>query len=228
MAEKNKMTRQEKWILSIFGILAAGILIFGFINIASRLKVPFLAIDGKSSNTPKIDLKALNNTSNSDNAEELKNKDTDGDGLSDYEELNFYGTSPYLKDTDSDGYPDNVEIEQGEDPTCPRGKQCHDNAVENSPSVDKVDFGKEADISDLGKYLSNESANNNQNSQIDPQLANLLSGKATADELRKILIKSGVPEEEVNKIDDKTLIQTYQESLSETYKENNLGQKQSN
>src|SRR5690348_8570869 len=37
-------------------------------------------------------------------------QDTDGDGLSDAEELNLYGTSPVLSDTDGDGFSDFQEI----------------------------------------------------------------------------------------------------------------------
>ncbi|PIZ53194.1 hypothetical protein COY25_03865 [Candidatus Uhrbacteria bacterium CG_4_10_14_0_2_um_filter_41_7] len=54
-------------------------------------------------------------------AEELstqKNSDTDEDGLSDYDELYTYHTSPYLKDTDGDGVSDPEEIKAGTDPNC--------------------------------------------------------------------------------------------------------------
>lgn len=37
-------------------------------------------------------------------------RDTDGDGLSDLDESNFYGTSPVLADTDADGFTDFAEI----------------------------------------------------------------------------------------------------------------------
>lgn len=53
-----------------------------------------------------------------------KTKDTDRDGLSDYDELYLYHTSPYLADSDSDGIQDAVEIAQGTDPNCPSGKPC--------------------------------------------------------------------------------------------------------
>ncbi len=55
---------------------------------------------------------------------ELKAKDTDQDGLSDYDELNIYGTSPYLPDTDSDGYSDKKEVDDGYDPNCPGDENC--------------------------------------------------------------------------------------------------------
>ena len=42
--------------------------------------------------------------------------DSDGDTLSDYDEVNIYHTDPALADTDHDGVPDNVEIEEHTNP----------------------------------------------------------------------------------------------------------------
>lgn len=47
--------------------------------------------------------------------------DTDGDGLNDGEEVNVYGTSPTNTDTDGDGLPDGWEIDNGLDPQSPAG-----------------------------------------------------------------------------------------------------------
>lgn len=46
--------------------------------------------------------------------------DTDGDGLSDYEEVNFYGTDPNNADTDKDSLPDGFEIRAGLNPHTAR------------------------------------------------------------------------------------------------------------
>lgn len=42
--------------------------------------------------------------------------DTDGDSVSDYDEVNKYKTDPIKTDTDGDGFPDGLEIIQGHDP----------------------------------------------------------------------------------------------------------------
>ena len=44
------------------------------------------------------------------------NLDSDGDGLTDYEEIHIYGTNPLVTDTDGDGYPDGEEVRAGYNP----------------------------------------------------------------------------------------------------------------
>lgn len=45
--------------------------------------------------------------------------DTDGDGISDGDEVNFYHTDPLKADTDGDSYKDGYEIRHGYDPLGP-------------------------------------------------------------------------------------------------------------
>ncbi len=45
--------------------------------------------------------------------------DSDNDGLSDYEEVNIYGTDPYNPDTDGDGMSDGDEVKAGRNPKGP-------------------------------------------------------------------------------------------------------------
>jgi len=49
----------------------------------------------------------------------FKFKDTDGDGLSDYEEKYIYGTNPKNSDTDHDGLKDGAEVKRGRNPLGP-------------------------------------------------------------------------------------------------------------
>ncbi len=108
---QNKKQTQLNYLL---GTVAIASLCLGVWQIKNAIIVPFGTGNGTQS------------TQTSTNKEDLalQNKDTDGDSISDYDEINVYKTSPYLKDSDSDGIDDKTEIEKGTDPNCPEGKKC--------------------------------------------------------------------------------------------------------
>jgi hypothetical protein len=60
------------------------------------------------------------------------NADTDGDGLSDGDEVNVHGTDPLLKDTDGDGLPDGWEVDNGLNPLSASG----DDGADGDPDDD--------------------------------------------------------------------------------------------
>ncbi len=57
--------------------------------------------------------------------------DTDGDGLSDYDEIFVYGTNPLLADTDGDGIPDKWEVDHGLNPLVNDAAQIGPAGVSN-------------------------------------------------------------------------------------------------
>lgn len=115
--------------------------------------------------------------------ENLRELDTDQDGLSDYDELYRYKTSPYIVDSDSDSIPDKVEIDQNTDPNCPEGGVCSRTDI---PAMVEV------------------------NDELVDQLENM-----SVDQLRQLMIDSGAPEDQVNKISDEDLLETYRKILVE-------------
>ncbi|MFA4873184.1 MAG: hypothetical protein WC659_04585 [Patescibacteria group bacterium] len=140
----------------------------------------------------------------STNNEELKTKDTDSDGLSDYDELNVYGTSPYLKDSDGDTYTDKVEIDSNNDPNCPKGTECRTGLPAQA--------GQPAPVGSTPQF--NElipPAQGNETAAPPPDLS-----KMTPQELRTLLLATGqVTEDQLKQIDDATLMQMYQDTLKE-------------
>lgn len=78
--------------------------------------------------------KQNSNTPTTAQLDALKSKDTDGDGISDYQELYVTHTSPYLKDSDGDGVSDADELKAGTDPNCPQGKICSSFSLLTSPT----------------------------------------------------------------------------------------------
>lgn len=98
-------------LLLCFAILTVGL---GVLQIRNTMYAPFAL----NTNIPP-DLKEKVNDQMS-----LQYRDTDLDGLNDFDELYVYGTSPYLADTDSDGIPDKQEVDLGKDPNCVEGQEC--------------------------------------------------------------------------------------------------------
>lgn len=119
-----------------------------------------------------------------------KTKDTDSDGLSDYDELNVYYTSPYLPDTDSDGLTDREEIERSSDPNCPEGQNCF------------ADWTKPTDASSPA-------------SQANPA-DSIFTGQTQVSQLRELLRQAGMSESDLAKFSDQQLLETYQEALKQT------------
>lgn len=66
-----------------------------------------------------------------------KLNDTDGDGLSDFDEENIFFTSKYLADSDGDGVSDFEELKLGFDPSCPTGSSCD---IYNTEIPENVDY----------------------------------------------------------------------------------------
>jgi hypothetical protein len=164
--------------------------------------------------------KGIENTSTCPNGvcnQDITNQgvDTDKDGLSDYEEENIYGTSPYLEDTDGDGMEDGEEIESGYNPNCPTGSNCGASTPMVNESVQTQQTNTTQD--DLGKLIESMGALGGSESvaqQNEQELTNAFSGQANADELRNLLREYGMEEEVINQISDEDLINSYQQVLS--------------
>ena len=102
--------------LVVFGVAVIGL---GVLQVGTYLKEPY-----ESKETPRNQNEISAQILAANEVQDLNLLDTDKDGLSDFDELNLYKTSPYLADSDSDGISDKVEIDALEDPNCPKGYVC--------------------------------------------------------------------------------------------------------
>jgi hypothetical protein len=205
MSELNtKLDKKQKLALAgltFFGICLIGIWAFNLNNeISNPLKIKVSASDNIASTTTSDD--------------KLKRQDTDGDGLSDYDELNVYHTSPYLADSDSDGIPDGVEVKNGTDPNCPKGKDCSAAGSVAAPVSTSTDISALAST-----YASNSGATDLNSvsvasSSSDAANNALLSGQLNAATLRQVLIKSGVDKSSLDKISDADLLKAYEAQVA--------------
>ena len=150
---------------------------------------------------------------------ELFNKDTDKDGLSDWDELNVYGTSPYIEDSDSDGYSDKSEIETGFDPNCPKGRDCGAfNLTKEKEQTEEESFSGSSDLELLNSLFELEEMGSNlevEGGQIEETegLEGVLTGGGNVEQLRALLLESGMEKEMLDQISDEVLMETYQDLL---------------
>ncbi|KKP92253.1 MAG: S-layer domain protein [Parcubacteria group bacterium GW2011_GWA2_36_10] len=112
---------------------------------------------------------------------DLKNKDTDADGLTDYQEIYQYNTSIFLADTDSDNYSDLEEVNSGNDPICPTNQDCNLLAL-ITPKTNLASVVQEV--------------------AMNP---NLTIEQAAFREFRKFLLDNGMKQEEVDGLTDDDL-----------------------
>lgn len=179
--------------LLLFGIFT---LMFGGVKIWKDIRGPFFVQESGTSTLQDI---AKAGVPVAQSEEELRAKDTDTDALSDWDELNRYGTSPYLKDSDGDSYDDKMEIDTNNDPNCPRGQNCRMGASLPQGAAPSPPFSELLPPEPSGADAA------------PPDYANL-----TAPQLRELMLKNGgVTQEQLDLIDDATLMQMYQETLSQ-------------
>ncbi len=89
---------QDSIVLKTIFLIGILTIFFGAWKIVLNIKKPFVVSNIELEDKAEV-IKYLNRL-----------KDTDGDGISDYEEVYVYGTSPYLTDSDSDGVSDYDQI----------------------------------------------------------------------------------------------------------------------
>ncbi len=209
--EKNNrpgnLNKSQKIAVAVLAFFALFIIIFWSISFKNSLSQPF------AGGTKEAELPIGSSASNTqDNSQEaLKSKDTDGDGLSDWDELYFYKTSPYLADSDSDGINDKAEVDNGTDPNCPEGRDCYDNALLNS---DKAVTPTSTVSSQFLDSKSNGTDTVTNNSQVNPgNNAQNLDNLDPA-QIRQLLLVNGMDKNILDQISDEDLVNGFQDVLN--------------
>ncbi|OGF18382.1 hypothetical protein A3G56_01905 [Candidatus Falkowbacteria bacterium RIFCSPLOWO2_12_FULL_45_10] len=167
------------------------------------------------------ELAQLNQSKNPEAAalDSLRNQDTDQDGLSDYDELYAYNTSPYLEDSDSDGIADKKEVEQNTDPNCPAGQSCAEQTT-SSPSAPAATAPLDAPgvlSAGLGAAQPNSAPFGSPAAggldASSPDASKVLGGEVDAATLRALLRSAGMSADILDKISDEQLMQVYEQTL---------------
>lgn len=207
---KNKLTKNQKvavFSLAVFGVLTV---ILWFFQLKNSIYAPLNSYTSGTTELSQTDDQTANDLA-------LKNKDTDGDGLSDYDELYFHKTSPYLEDSDSDGLKDNQEIKAGADPNCPQGRTCFSGSnVDAEAAAGTPAEGGEVLNNLLDQYDNVDAALNsdaNSAGTVPADQTEILKNLDAAS-LRQLLLDAGMPKESLDQVSDDELMQSYRETLN--------------
>jgi hypothetical protein len=192
---QQQLNKQNRLLLGAVLVFGFGVLFYGFQQIGYSIRDPFGGND-RASNTVASSARAPVWV------------DTDGDGLSDQEEIDFYGTSPYLPDTDGDGISDYDEVRAGTDPLCPEGQDCSRNRVIpdavaiNQPTSTLGLIADPADAQAGGTQIG-------ANTGTSPSAIT-----ESPDEIRAVLRDLGISDGLVASLTDAELLQLYRESAA--------------
>ncbi len=170
-------------------ILLSGILIGGFLVLQSK----------KSSADVSQQLINFFTGGDSGQNQNAKNKDSDQDGLTDWQETEIYHTDPFNPDTDGDSYLDGEEVVSGYDPSKPApNDKLTDNALNPRPNPGSLKINlteelakamtaniKNMDLSKMAGNSSNSQSGGSEISTSDPQTDNILNNA-----LAEALVKS--------------------------------------
>ncbi len=173
--------------------------------------------------------------------EQLKRQDSDEDGLTDYQELRIYGTSPFIADSDSDGETDAAEIAAGTDPNCPEGQNCFQPQTAFTGGTLQEVLANQQDRlqgvldspSEIRRLLIEQGASPALLANIDDQSLQILANEAyqeyskpkaetidllaglNADQLRALLVSAGLSEAQVQGLTDNELTDLVQSVLTQ-------------
>ncbi len=187
-------------LLSIFAIL---IIVFGFLQIRNNMFGP-LSLSSEVPGVIKNQVLTI---------ETLHYRDTDFDGLSDFDELYVYTTSPYLEDSDSDGINDGTEVSGGTNPLCAEGGDCYEDGSDFYKSTSTMDFTAGGVIADPGSgFIGDDIENYNIENDRSASMLNLdleSAGINIREELKNVGIESDI----LDQFTDEQLEQMFLESL---------------
>ncbi len=190
MAEEEKnedirpgISQEQKvglFLLFVFAVLAVGL---GVLQMRNTLYSPFAL----KNTVPNISVDDVNSVE----AQQLR--DTDRDGLTDFDELYIYSTSVYLADSDSDGLTDKQEVDGGKNPLCAEGSDCG-GITDESTAAEK---GASSSLKIIGI---------DPNADLGPAPMDLNLALQDPVQIKKMLVDAGISADLLKGVSDKDLM----------------------
>lgn len=217
MPRSRSLSSNEKLGLGVVVAIGLTTLVFGVFQLNRAIYLPLERKEGPKFKTPE--------QIREEQEQRLKETDTDEDGLSDYDELHLFRTSPFLADSDSDGVNDGEEVAKSSDPNCPSGKTCRQVSVASAQGTGlSGDSGSVPTLTEKEAAVleAMETAFGDITDLTPEAMAERIS-EMTSDELVDFLAKLGLPREQLEETDDEELRKTLIEALTEVSPEEGLG-----
>ncbi|MHB8830574.1 MAG: hypothetical protein ACYC44_00405 [Patescibacteria group bacterium] len=219
----DQLDKKQKSFFVVFVLCAVVALVFTYSSVREGIYAPF-----------RISIKELENNksmlkdSDKDKENYQKRTDTDGDGLSDWDEEHLYHSSPYLWSTAGDGMPDNVKIAMGENPLCKHGEPCTVETMSFNlptttyPGSNMLDSNVKDDLGNIMMGDSQAGQNFRQTASeagVDMSLDSAIPRDPAL--LRQALLQTGqVTQADLDKVSDQQLLQYFDEAKVELLKSN--------
>lgn len=215
--EFKNMDKERKTALIVLSIFSLIIVVALFLNLYGGIRNPLdykKIAAKKASNNPPIVTDINKENLSSDNTE-LKTKDTDSDGISDWDELFIYATSPYLEDSDGDGLSDYEEIYVYKtNPNCPEGQTCSGALIQgdlqsNASASSSLGgfYDILSDLENLNDEIISPAINSSSTQSVNPEV--------TPTQLRSLLLENGFSKEDLDAFSDADLLEIFKEASAE-------------
>ncbi len=197
-------------ILGISGVFAIGLSLY---RLRESVKAPFLVNEKQILATKK-----LLGPSKAQIIAKQKRTDTDGDGLSDYDEEHVFHTNPNLRDTCGDGIPDNIRVLTGKNLNCadknPNVKGfidlSHVTPTTSTQSVQPAGFGFSGLLNAVNKGSAAQTSSILKSSSAPTNVAQSLSRDPTA---IRAALKGSVPQATLNAMSDAQILKVYDQAM---------------
>lgn len=215
MTNGDSLSLHQKLSLGVFIVIGLATAVLGYLRVTKAIELPFRRTGSLSLKTAEqIERERL---------DELRQKDTDADGLNDYDEFYVFKTSAFLEDTDSDGLKDGDEVATESDPNCPKGQTCRQAKIFSGSGTAPAPSGSQPATGGTASASAEQEARitavitetfGDPSTLTPEKIVEELEKMSPAD-LRSFFAKLGVPEDALRQADDATLRQLLKETLDE-------------